>query len=84
MTTIDSTGPGVPFHVRQGDVLALGVEAIPEDAKPVTRDRGRVILAYGEVTGHAHAIAARLSLGTAVSLDELSLASPRDTGGNPP
>ena len=62
MTTIDSAGspePGIPFHVRQGDVLVLGVEAIPDDAKPVTRDRGRVVLAYGEVTGHAHAIAAR-------------------------
>jgi hypothetical protein len=35
-------------------------------------------------TDYAQAIAARLSLGTAVSLDELSLASPRDTDGNPP
>ena len=61
-TTFDSAGspePGLPFHVRQGDVLVLGVDAIPDDAKPVSRDRGRVVLAYGEVTGHAHAIAAR-------------------------
>ena len=32
-------------------------DAIPEAAKPVARDHGRVVLAYGEATGHAHAIA---------------------------
>lgn len=42
---------------RQGDVLIQRVDSIPENAKPVARDRGRVVLAYGEVTGHAHAIA---------------------------
>lgn len=43
---------------RQGDVLIERVDAIPESAKKtiVARDNGRVILAYGEVTGHAHAI----------------------------
>jgi hypothetical protein len=41
---------------RQGDVLIARVKAIPKGAKPVKRDRGRVVLAYGEVTGHAHAI----------------------------
>lgn len=38
---------------RQGDVLLVRVEDIPEDAKPCKVD-GDVILAYGEVTGHAH------------------------------
>jgi hypothetical protein len=42
---------------RQGDVLLVAVDAIPRPAMPVDRDRGRVVLAYGEVTGHAHAIA---------------------------
>lgn len=42
--------------VRQGDVLLIPVEAIPENTKAVKRDRGRVILAYGEATGHAHTI----------------------------
>ena len=42
--------------VRQGDVLLVPVDAIPEAAKPVARDHGRVVLAYGEATGHAHAI----------------------------
>ena len=51
--------PGVRFHVRQGDVLVVAVDGIPADAAPVPRDGGRVVLAYGEVTGHAHAIRAR-------------------------
>ena len=45
-----------PAMVRQGDVLLVPVDAIPEKARPVARDNGRVVLAYGEVTGHAHAI----------------------------
>jgi hypothetical protein len=42
---------------RQGDVLVVAVEAIPVAATPVDRDRGRVVLAYGEATGHAHEVA---------------------------
>jgi hypothetical protein len=42
---------------RQGDVLVIPVNAIPSDAAPGSRDRARIILAYGEATGHAHAIA---------------------------
>lgn len=46
-----------PQMVRQGDVLLLPVRhRITEAAKPVPRDAGRIVLAYGEVTGHAHAI----------------------------
>lgn len=43
---------------RQGDVLIVAADRgqIPNDTKIVSRDRGRVVLAYGEVTGHAHAI----------------------------
>jgi hypothetical protein len=40
---------------RQGDVLIQRVEKLPEGSHEVKWD-GRVILAYGEVTGHAHAI----------------------------
>jgi len=43
--------------LRQGDVMLVPA-TIPAGAQPVDRDAGRVILAYGEVTGHAHAIAA--------------------------
>lgn len=42
---------------RQGDVLIERVAKLPKGAKLKERDRGRVVLAYGEVTGHAHAIA---------------------------
>jgi len=41
---------------RQGDVLVVGVDSLPDHLTPVPRDAGRVVLAYGEVTGHAHAI----------------------------
>lgn len=43
-------------QIRQGDVFLLRIAEMPADVKPVERDGGRVILAYGEVTGHAHAI----------------------------
>lgn len=41
---------------RQGDVFIVAVSVLPGGLKPVKRDNGRVILAYGEVTGHAHAL----------------------------
>jgi hypothetical protein len=40
---------------RQGDVLIIPVKSIPKTALAVERN-GDVVLAYGEVTGHAHAI----------------------------
>jgi hypothetical protein len=46
----------LPLHVRQGDVLLVRVAADLSSATDLPRDGGRVILAYGEVTGHAHAI----------------------------
>ncbi len=48
-------------HYRQGDVLVEQVESIPEAATSIERDGDRVILAYGEVTGHAHAIKNRIA-----------------------
>lgn len=42
---------------RQGDVLVVAVPGIPEGARPLPRDQGRIVLALGEATGHAHAIA---------------------------
>lgn len=41
---------------RQGDVLLRMVDVIPNEAIVQPEDNGRVVLAYGEVTGHAHAI----------------------------
>lgn len=46
---------------RQGDVLLKQVDQIPSDASPMDPDEGRVVLAYGEVTGHAHAIESMLA-----------------------
>jgi hypothetical protein len=42
--------------IRQGDVALIQVAALPQDCKPVPLENGRIVLAYGEVTGHAHAI----------------------------
>ena len=62
MSQFDPSGIRVPetapAMVRQGDVLLVPADEIPDGAKPIARDHGRVVLAYGEVTGHAHAIAA--------------------------
>jgi hypothetical protein len=44
---------------RQGDILLQKINSIPEDAKELPREDGKVVLAHGEVTGHKHAIAAR-------------------------
>jgi len=43
-------------HYRQGDVLLLKIkDKLPADA--IKQDnKKRVVLAYGEVTGHAHAV----------------------------
>ena len=41
---------------RQGDVLIIPVPKLPAGTKQQERN-GRIILAHGEATGHAHAIA---------------------------
>ena len=43
--------------IRQGDVLLTPIQALPEGLVEISNDNGRIVLAYGEVTGHAHAIA---------------------------
>jgi hypothetical protein len=44
---------------RQGDVLIVSVLSIPDDAQPLKRTKRGVVLAEGEVTGHAHRIPSR-------------------------
>ena len=44
------------LKMRQGDVALVRINAIPEGAKKVKRN-GAIVLAEGEVTGHAHTIA---------------------------
>lgn len=41
---------------QQGDVLIEEIDNIPENAKKVSPIRGRIVLAEGEMTGHAHVI----------------------------
>ena len=42
---------------RQGDVLLVQVKALPKESAISKREDGQIILAFGEVTGHAHRIA---------------------------
>ena len=41
---------------RQGDVLIIEVDG-DVAGEPIARENGRIVLAHGEVTGHAHTIA---------------------------
>lgn len=41
--------------LRQGDVLLTRVSALPAGARDITTG-SRIVLAEGEVTGHAHAV----------------------------
>ena len=43
---------------QQGDVLIESCDGVPSDAKKVIGKDGLFVLAYGEVTGHKHAIEA--------------------------
>jgi len=49
------------IQIRQGDVFVQQIAALPDGLTPKARDGGRVVLAYGEVTGHAHAIDSALA-----------------------
>ena len=60
------------FAARQGDVLIRQINKIPGELVPVPLDNGRVILAYGEVTGHAHAVVGDVEL-LAADLEEMEL-----------
>lgn len=48
---------------RQGDVLLVAIDSIPDDVK--LKRTKRVILAEGEVTGHHHVLAGNLEVGYA-------------------
>ena len=45
-----------PF--RQGDVLLMPCAEVPAGARPEAAEAGRVVLARGETTGHAHVMSA--------------------------
>lgn len=42
--------------IRQGDVLLLPIQAMPEGVEAVPLEGKRIVLMHGESTGHAHAI----------------------------
>ena len=48
---------------RQGDILLVKVDVgqLTDKFKEVLSDNGRIVLAYGETTGHAHALPASTS-----------------------
>ena len=60
---------------RQGDVLIVPVSKKKQGTK-VKRDNGRVILAYGEVSGHAHAILDKSVVMTETKDDEVFIDVP--------
>jgi hypothetical protein len=47
---------------RQGDVLLRAIDRIPPGARRVPGKRRRVVVAEGELTGHAHAFAGDVKL----------------------
>lgn len=48
-----------PKIYRQGDVLIAAIDSIPADVTPIKRSTRGVVLAEGEITGHAHRIPSR-------------------------
>ena len=47
---------------RQGDVLLCAIDRIPSRAVRVPREENRVVVARGELSGHAHAFVKRARL----------------------
>lgn len=45
-----------PQQIRQGDVQLQPVAKLPEGCTELPPEGNRIVLAHGEVTGHAHAI----------------------------
>jgi hypothetical protein len=48
------------LQFRQGDVFLISIDEIPSGAKEMHNPQ-RVVLAYGESTGHAHALASTMA-----------------------
>lgn len=42
--------------LRQGDILLVPVQKVPDGLTEVPREDGKIVLAEGEATGHLHAI----------------------------
>ena len=46
------------IYARQGDVNLVKVANLPTEVEEIKPDNGKTVLAYGEVTGHSHALSA--------------------------
>jgi hypothetical protein len=57
--------------LRQGDILLVPVDAVPDGLKEVPRQKGKIVLAEGETTGHLHAIDAPEAIFKAEDLAEI-------------
>lgn len=57
--------------LRQGDILLVPRRELPEGLSEIPRDRGRVVLAEGEETGHFHAIEAPEAILLAENVTEM-------------
>jgi hypothetical protein len=60
---------------RQGDVLLTKVSELPKKAVE-QKSEGRIVLAWGEVTGHAHAIASDVATLYQLGPDRFVVAQP--------
>ena len=63
-------------QIRQGDVFLERIDTIPKSATPVPLENGRLILAHGEATGHAHVIQAKRAKLTTTATGERFLRMP--------
>ena len=45
--------------LRQGDVLIVSIDSIPDNSEEIARSGVGIVLAEGEITGHAHRIPER-------------------------
>lgn len=72
-TEMSMTTKTVPT-IRQGDVALIPVSKLPAGCTEVPTDGNRIVLAYGEVTGHAHAIYDHISPAAADEIVEAAIA----------
>jgi hypothetical protein len=56
--------------VRQGDIMLVPVDKLPKGLTEVPRENGRIVLAEGEATGHAHVLEGEATF-LAADLEEL-------------
>jgi hypothetical protein len=57
--------------MRQGDILLVPVEELPDGLKEVPCEDGKIVLAEGEATGHLHAIESEEATFLAIDLDDI-------------